>query len=119
MPEGHVYILGSTTGTLYTGVTSNFDQRLLQHRTGIKSGFASKYGCTLLLHHERFTDIRSAIAREKEIKGWTRAKKLALITQLNPNFKDLAAQHGWQMLHPQQNIADQPGTSDVLKISSI
>jgi putative endonuclease len=107
MPEGHVYILGSTTGTLYTGVTSKFDQRLFEHRNGIKSGFAAKYRCHRLLLHERFVDIRSAISREKEIKGWTRAKKLSLIAQANPNFKDLAAQHGWQTFHPQQDIVDQ------------
>jgi putative endonuclease len=107
MPEGHVYILGSTTGTLYTGVTSDFDLRIFQHRNGIKSGFASKYHCNRLLLHERFVDIRSAIAREKEIKGWTRTKKLTLIAQLNPEFKDLGVHLGWQMLHPQQNIADQ------------
>jgi putative endonuclease len=107
MPEGHVYILGSTTGTLYTGVTSKFDQRLFEHRNGIKSGFATKYHCNRLLLHERFTNIRAAIAREKEIKGWTRAKKLALISQTNPDFKDLAAQLGWRMLHHQQSIANQ------------
>jgi putative endonuclease len=107
MPEGHVYILGSTTGTLYTGVTSKFDQRLFEHKSGIKSAFASKYKRNRLLLYERYVDIRSAIAREKEIKGWTRAKKLALISQSNPDFKDLAAQHGWLMLHPKQNIADQ------------
>jgi putative endonuclease len=60
-----------------------------------------------MLLHEQFLDIRSAISREKQIKGWTRAKKLALISQTNPEFKDLAAQFGWQMLHPHQNIADQ------------
>jgi hypothetical protein len=67
----------------------------------------SKHRCHRLLLHERFVDIRSAISREKVIKGWTRAKKLTLIAQENPEFKDLAAQHGWQMLHPQQNISDQ------------
>ena len=107
MPEGHVYILGSTTGTLYTGVSSKFDQRLFEHKSGIKSAFASKYKCNRLLLHERYVDICSAIAREKEIKGWTRAKKLALISQSNPDFEDLAAQQGWTMLHPKQNIADQ------------
>jgi putative endonuclease len=107
MPEGHLYILGSTTGTLYTGVTSKFDQRLFEHRNGIKSTFASAHRCNRLLLHERFIDIRSAIAREKQIKGWTRAKKLTLVSETNPEFKDLAAQHGWIMLHPQQNIADQ------------
>jgi putative endonuclease len=107
MPEGRVYILGSATGTLYTGVTSDFDRRFLEHKNGIKSTFASKYGCNRLLLIENFTDIRSAIAREKQIKGWTRARKLALITRSNPEFKDLAAHLGWQILHPRQNISDQ------------
>jgi putative endonuclease len=107
MPEGHVYILGSTTGTLYTGVTSKFDQRLFEHKNGIKSAFASKHKCNHLLLHEHYVNTRSAIAREKELKGWTRSKKLTLISKTNPEFKDLAAQNGWLMLHPQQNIADQ------------
>ncbi len=107
MPEGHVYILGSSTGTLYTGVTSNFDQRLFEHRNGFKSTFAAKHQCNRLLLHERFNDIRSAIAREKQIKGWTRTRKLALITQTNPEFKDLAAAHGWKLLHPTQKISGQ------------
>ena len=89
MPEGRVYILGSTTGTLYTGVTSDLDCRFFEHKNGIKSGFASRYHCNRLLLIENFTDIRSAIAREKVIKGWTRAKKLALIVQSHPKFKDL------------------------------
>ena len=67
MPEGHVYILGSTTGALYTSVTSDFDRRLFEHRNGIKSGFASKHHCNRLLPIEDFTDIRSAIARKKVI----------------------------------------------------
>jgi putative endonuclease len=107
MPEGHVYILGSTTGTLYTGVTSKFDKRLFEDKNNIKSAFPSKYRCNRLLLHEHYVDIRSAIAREKEIKGWTRSKKLALISKTNPEFNDLAAQHGWLMLHSKQNIADQ------------
>jgi putative endonuclease len=80
---------------------SKFDQRIFEHRAGIKSIFASKYRCNRLLLHERFTDIRATIAREKQIKGWTRAKKLELITQTNPDFKDLAAQHGLRTLQPQ------------------
>jgi len=103
MPEGHVYILGSTTGTLYTGVTCKFDRRLFEHRNGVKSAFASRHKCNRLLLHERYVNIRSGIAREKEIKGWTRSKKLALTSKTNPEFKDLAAQHGWLMLHPNQN----------------
>ena len=107
MPQGHVYILGSTTGILYTGVTSNLDRRILEHRSGIKSNFATKYHCHRLLHRETYQDIRKAIAREKTIKGWTRAKKIALITKHNPAFLDLAAQLGWHLLHPNDRIADQ------------
>ena len=66
MAEGYVYILGSTTGTLYTGVTSKFDRRLFEHKAGIKSVFAGKHRCNRLLLHERYVDIRSAIAREKK-----------------------------------------------------
>ena len=77
------------------------------YRSGIKSGFANKHGCTAVLLPERFADIRSAIAREKVILGWTRTKQLAWIAEENREFKDLAVQLGWQMLHPQRNIADQ------------
>jgi putative endonuclease len=89
MPEGHVYILGSTTGTLYIGVTSKFDQRLFEHKTALKSNFAGKHRCNRPLLHERYVDIRSAIAREEKIKRWTRSKQLALISKTNPEFKDL------------------------------
>ena len=71
---GHVYILGSATGTLYIGVTSGLYRRILQHRTGTHSGFAHKYGCTRLLYAEPFERIEEAIARETQLKGWTRAK---------------------------------------------
>ncbi|MHB1021739.1 MAG: GIY-YIG nuclease family protein [Acidobacteriaceae bacterium] len=107
MPAGFVYILGSHSGTLYIGVTSNLYQRVMEHRTGVRSGFATKYGCTRLLYKEEFTDIRNAIAREKQLKGWTRAKKLALIATSNPGSKDLAEQWGWQMIGSQQNIAEE------------
>jgi putative endonuclease len=70
MPGGCiVYILGSHSGTLYIGVTSDFDTRLAQHRNGSLPGFASKYGCTPLLYSEEFGYIEDAIAREKQLKG--------------------------------------------------
>ncbi len=90
MRRGWVYILVGRTGTLYTGVTSDLYSRVLQHRNGIKSGFASKYGCNRLAYFEEYGDISSAIGREKTIKGWTRAKKITLIESLNPELKDLA-----------------------------
>jgi putative endonuclease len=101
---GHIYILGSDTGTLYIGVTSALYDRVLQHRNGARSGFAHKYGCTRLLYVEVFPTIDEAIARERQLKGWTRAKKLALITKANPGFKDIAHLWGWRMIHRDESI---------------
>jgi len=107
MPCGYVYILGSETGTLYTGVTSDLYVRVMQHRGGVKFGFATKYGCKRLLFKQEFVDIRNAIDREKQIKGWTRAKKLDLIRLENSEFKDLAEQYGWLMIGPHQSIEEE------------
>jgi len=107
MPRGFVYILGSKTGTLYTGVTSNLDRRIFEHREGIRSGFASRYGCTRLLYYQSYEDIRGAIRREKQIKGKTRAKKTAIIAAINPTFRDLAEQWGWRVIGPAISIAEE------------
>jgi putative endonuclease len=94
MKSAWVYIMGSTHGVLYIGVTSNLDQRVSEHRNGIRSGFASKYGCHRLIYFEKYQYLTSAIAREKILKGWTRARKLALIKEANPEFRDLAEDLG-------------------------
>ncbi len=106
MPQGFVYILDSDSGTLYIGVTSQLGKRILQHKSGGGSVFTGKYGVHRLLHVEQFEDIRNAIMREKSLKGITRAKKLALIREKNPEFRDLAARLGWLPIGPEQNIAD-------------
>jgi putative endonuclease len=98
MPAGYTYIMGSDTGTLYTGVTSDLNTRVKQHKNGTFEGFSKKYGCTRLLYYEECDDIRVAIAREKQIKGWRREKKLNLIRTLNPEFKDLAEKWGWKLI---------------------
>jgi putative endonuclease len=85
-----VYILGSHTGTLYIGVTGDLEQRLAQHREGLEKGFTYRYGVHRLLYAEETPDVFSAIAREKQLKGWTRARKIQLITLNNPAWKDLA-----------------------------
>ena len=102
---GHVYILGSNTGTLYIGVTSGLYTRIIQHRTGSRSGFAHKYGCNRLLYVEPFAHIDEAIAREKQLKRWTRVKKLALVKRLNPEFKDMARYWGWKIITKDESIA--------------
>jgi putative endonuclease len=76
-------------GTLYTGVTSSLVHRAWQHREGITDGFTRRYGCKLLVWFELHATMPEAIAREKQIKGGSRAKKLALIEALNADWKDL------------------------------
>ena len=104
MSGGYVYILGSSTGTLYIGVTSDIYLRILQHRNGAFEGFSKTYGCTRLLYVEPFELMLTAIAREKQLKGWRRNKKLDLIRKSNPEFKDLAGTWGWQMVNPGETI---------------
>ena len=85
-----VYILASKyNGTLYIGVTSNLPQRVYQYREGLVEGFAKKYDVKTLVYFELFEDMPNAIAREKALKGVSRAKKIALIEVANPNWEDL------------------------------
>ena len=88
----YVYILTNHSGTLYTGVTNNLERRLDEHRRGVGSQFTAKYNIKRLVHYEVFTDVRDAIAHEKEIKGWRREKKVALIEAENPGWQDLSAE---------------------------
>ena len=76
-------------GTLYTGVTSNLLQRIYQHKHGLTDGFTSRYDCKRLVYYEQCEDMLSAITREKQIKAGSRKKKLALIEELNPEWKNL------------------------------
>ena len=87
-----VYMLMNRNGTLYTGVTSNLETRLAQHRAGLGGKFTARYGIHRLVWYEDTSSAESAIAYEKTLKGWTRAKKVALIKEKNPHFLDLAAE---------------------------
>jgi len=90
MKQPAIYIMASgRNGTLYVGVTSDLVQRVLQHRNATIPGFASQYRCTLLVYFEQFVDINAAISREKQIKGGSRNRKLALIEARNPEWRDL------------------------------
>jgi len=84
------YIMSSPGGTLYTGVTNNLLIRVLTHKEKLLPGFTKKYNIIKLVYYEKSPSIRSAIAREKEIKGWKRNKKIALIESRNPKWLDLA-----------------------------
>jgi putative endonuclease len=74
---------------LYTGVTSDLQQRVLQHRNGEVGGFTTKYKTTILVYFEEYSDIRDAIAREKQLKSWSRDKKEQLIAGYNPKWQEL------------------------------
>jgi putative endonuclease len=89
MQEYYVYIMANLSKTLYTGVTNNLQVRVAQHKEKTAPGFTEKYKITNLVYYAT-NDIRVAIEREKQIKGWTRAKKIALIDSLNPDWDDLS-----------------------------
>ena len=78
---------------MYTGITNNIFRRPLQHKQGAIDGFTKRYNINRLVYYEMFHQVKSAIAREKQIKAWTRAKRLALIRSKNPTWLDLV--DGW------------------------
>lgn len=85
-----MYILASSKkGTLYIGVTSDIVQRSWQHKEGLNDGFTKKYGVSRLVYYELHDDITAAIIREKQLKGWKRDWKVALIEEHNPEWLDL------------------------------
>ncbi len=86
----HVYIMASASRRLYVGVTGHLSRRVHEHRTGEIDGFTKKYHMTRLVYAESTSEVLSALVREKQIKGWIRAKKIALIESLNPDWRDLA-----------------------------
>jgi len=86
----YVYIMASRSRVLYTGVTNDLARRVNEHKRGLVSGFTRKYRITRLVYFDEFADIRDAIAREKEIKGWKRLRKISLIESRNPTWEDLA-----------------------------
>jgi putative endonuclease len=90
MPGGWVYIVTNRpNGTLYLGVTSNLAKRIYQHRSKAIDGFTKLHGLTRLVWYEPFPDLRDAIQRERTMKHWSRAWKVRLILDLNPNWTDL------------------------------
>jgi putative endonuclease len=90
----YVYILASKpNGTLYIGVTDDLMRRLYEHKNKLVKGFTEQYNISKLVYYEETDDVTLAIAREKQLKGWLRAKKLALIESSNPKWEDLS--RGW------------------------
>jgi len=90
MSQYYVYIMTNRSGTLYTGVTNNLERRIYEHKRKLIPGFTSHYHIDRLVYYEVTSDIPAAIAREKQIKAWTRAKRVALIESVNRDWKDLS-----------------------------
>jgi len=87
----YIYMLTNWNNkVLYTGVTNNLERRLYQHKNKLVKGFTEKYNVNKLVYFDCTTDVKVDIAREKEIKGWTRQKKNELIQSVNPEWKDLS-----------------------------
>ena len=86
----YVYIVTNRrNGVLYTGVTNDVERRIREHKLKVVKGFTSRYNLTKLVYFEALDDPGAAILREKQIKGWLRSKKIALIESVNPEWKDL------------------------------
>jgi putative endonuclease len=86
----YVYIMANQSHTLYVGVTNDIRKRVFQHKKGVVEGFTCRYKIDTLVYVESFGNALSAIAREKQIKHWRRDKKLQLIIQNNPDWRDLS-----------------------------
>ncbi len=89
----YVYIMANIARTLYIGVTNDLERRVYEHRHKVTPGFTSRYNLTQLVYYEEFGDVREAIAREKQLKGWLRAKKVTLIETMNSEWEDPSV--GW------------------------
>ena len=92
MKQYFVYIMSNKSRRLYTGITSRIVARVFEHKTKALPGFTAHYKFDMLVYYEEYSDVMSAIAREKEIKGWRREKKLKLILADNPDWTDLSAE---------------------------
>jgi putative endonuclease len=106
-----VYVITNRSKTLYIGVTNNLVRRVREHKLGGGSSFTTRYRLDRLVYFERFDFIQNAIEREKEIKGWRRIRKIALILSLNPAWRDLSLE--WYERHQFQ-----PDTANFRKLSS-
>jgi putative endonuclease len=87
----YVYILASRSRNLYIGVTNDLERRIYEHKRKLVLGFTSKYNIDRLVYFDATEDVQSAIAREKQIKGWLRSRKVSLIESMNPTWDDLSA----------------------------
>ena len=86
----YVYMTTNCSRTIYTGVTNDLPRRVYEHKNKLTQGFTKKYNVDILVYYEVTNDVSTAIAREKQIKGWVRSRKVELIESVNPDWKDLS-----------------------------
>jgi putative endonuclease len=86
----YVYIMANHTRMMYVGVTNSLERRVLEHKAKVADAHTKRYDMTRLVYFEDYADVRDAIAREKQLKGWRRARKIELIRAMNPRWRDLA-----------------------------
>jgi len=99
--------------TLYVGVTNNLELRVGQHKEKATPGFTQRYNITRLAYYEGHDSIRSAIEREKQIKGWSRDKKITLVESMNPTWRDLAVEPEWWLRTGRQGRDSSQARNDV------
>jgi putative endonuclease len=96
MKQYYIYILTNQYHTVfYVGVTNNLIRRVYEHKNKLVKGFTAKYNINKLVYYEVFSDVRDAIYREKQIKSWSRKKKIEMIEKFNPEWKDLYEEIIW------------------------
>jgi putative endonuclease len=108
--EYYVYIMTNKSRTLYTGMTNNLMRRVYEHKNKLVQGFTSKYNIQFLVYYESTSNIHAALEREKQIKGWLRTKKTALIDSMNPQWKDLSEE--WFVSPEPSNKQDPANTGN-------
>jgi putative endonuclease len=117
-----VYIMASHSGTLYIGVTGSIEQRVQQHKSGLVEGFAKQYGCSRLVYYEGYDEISRAIGREKQLKGWRRSKKIALIEKDEPPMegsrRTLGTRDAVSGTEPQENSLNLHDSGHALGVPS-
>lgn len=105
--EFWVYIMASTTGTLYVGMTGDlFVRTVRQHKAGEIEGFTKTYKCNRLVYYESYDNVHKALRREEQLKGWRRSKKIALIEGKNPRWKDFAENWDKEIARGGQSIKE-------------
>jgi len=85
----YVYMMTNCSKTIYTGVTNDLTRRVYEHKNKLTQGFTKKYNVDILVYYEATSDVNASIAREKQLKGWRRNRKVELIESVNPDWKDL------------------------------